>query len=427
MDWLTLDNTAKIYPLMSNAKSQNMFRANAELMEDIIPEVLKSALVLVTPRFPMLTMRLKKGFFWHYLEKNTAALDVYEESPFIMENFTFSRDNCYNFRVMYYKKRISIDFYHVLCDGGAAVEFFKCLIFNYIKLLHKDIENDGTIIDILSPISNSEYEDSFIKNFKKLKIRDLNIADLKGTPAYVIPGAQFPQGKSVTILTLNSCSVLAYSKSIGCSVTEFLSALLVMSAKENVDSSAAHINNFCLFLPINIRKFYNSTSMRNFSMFSRANIDISNSNLTLQDCINTINAALKYGTNKDVLDNRINTTVRPTKFMPMRIMPICIKSFIFNIGNRIFGKAKKSCTLSNLGVLRIPCLEQFVDKFHYQLNTNALVPLNIACSTYKNKLTISLLRNTVDASIIQTFATKLLALNFDVTIESNDWEDNYEV
>ncbi len=68
--WFKLDNAAKIFPGQNSAKWSNIFRLSVTLDEKIDPELLEKALEQTIVRFPFFDVRMRRGLFWYYLEKN---------------------------------------------------------------------------------------------------------------------------------------------------------------------------------------------------------------------------------------------------------------------------------------------------------------------------------------------------------------------
>ena len=65
--WLKLDNAAKIYPAARRRNWNNMFRVSCTLKDEVDRDVLQEALIHVAPRFPSISVRLRRGVFWYYL------------------------------------------------------------------------------------------------------------------------------------------------------------------------------------------------------------------------------------------------------------------------------------------------------------------------------------------------------------------------
>ena len=61
--WLKLDNAAKIYPAARRRNWNNMFRVSCTLKEKVDTGILSAALKLTAPRFPSISVRLRRGAF----------------------------------------------------------------------------------------------------------------------------------------------------------------------------------------------------------------------------------------------------------------------------------------------------------------------------------------------------------------------------
>ena len=61
--WRRLDNSAQIFPIISNKKFSTVFRISTVLNEKISEDILKKALKKVLNNFECFKVRLKKGFF----------------------------------------------------------------------------------------------------------------------------------------------------------------------------------------------------------------------------------------------------------------------------------------------------------------------------------------------------------------------------
>src|SRR5699024_12194274 len=72
--WYRNDNTGKIFHAVSNTDISYVFRVSMLMRETVDPEMLQEALDVISPRFPTLTVRVRKGLFWDYMEKNDEVL-----------------------------------------------------------------------------------------------------------------------------------------------------------------------------------------------------------------------------------------------------------------------------------------------------------------------------------------------------------------
>ena len=78
-NWYPLDNAAKLYPAVSNARRPYQFFFSALMAEEVKKESLELAVNRILARVPTFRTRLKKGIFWYYLEENKLPFPVREE------------------------------------------------------------------------------------------------------------------------------------------------------------------------------------------------------------------------------------------------------------------------------------------------------------------------------------------------------------
>ena len=77
---------------------------------------------------------MRKGLFWHYLEKSNLKPVVTEEFKEPCSNLYVRDKKSLLFEVTYYKRRINFEVFHVLTDGTGATCFLKEIVKHYIVL-----------------------------------------------------------------------------------------------------------------------------------------------------------------------------------------------------------------------------------------------------------------------------------------------------
>ena len=115
--WYRLDNAAKVFPSVTGERNSSVFRFAAILKEKIDPELLQQAVDIVMPRYPMFSVRLRRGIFWNYLDENKQPLKVQKEHTPPSKQMDTHGDGGYMLRVIYYEHRLSLEMFHALTDG----------------------------------------------------------------------------------------------------------------------------------------------------------------------------------------------------------------------------------------------------------------------------------------------------------------------
>ena len=119
--WMRLDNAAKIYPAARRRNWNNFFRLSATLSEPVDRPVLQSALDVTVRRFPSMAVRLRRGTFWYYLEELSKAPAIRDEKACPLAHVPFKEVRECAFRVIVYKNRIAVEFFHAITDGNGAL------------------------------------------------------------------------------------------------------------------------------------------------------------------------------------------------------------------------------------------------------------------------------------------------------------------
>ena len=302
--WLRLDNSAKISPLMANKNTQNLFCLTFRLYEEVNAATLNEALVKTVRRFPSFNVKLKTGVFWNYFEEHTGKPRVYEAKPVVMRRISSRNCNGFAFRISYFGKNIYGEFFHAVTDGVGAAEFMKSLLFTYFTMLGKDVDGEQKILTVNSPSNPDEYEDSFLTYYKKKKLSQLPIDSLKGQTAYKIAGADFENaGNGEINVYAKAKDFVAVCKKYGCTVTEMIGALFILSLYETkIKPRNLPSQNIQLFVPINLRRIFPSVTLRNFSLFSRIGV-MTSDDMTVEGLTAHIHEKLVRDTRKDVLED----------------------------------------------------------------------------------------------------------------------------
>ena len=68
--WRNLDNAAIMFSAASSTKDTRVFRFYCVLKEKIDGSILKMALDQTIQKYPVFLSVMRKGLFWHYLEKS---------------------------------------------------------------------------------------------------------------------------------------------------------------------------------------------------------------------------------------------------------------------------------------------------------------------------------------------------------------------
>ena len=65
--WYKTDNVSKAFLATVSKRETRAFRLSITLKEDVDPELLQQAVLSAIQDRPQVQVRIRRGFFWHYL------------------------------------------------------------------------------------------------------------------------------------------------------------------------------------------------------------------------------------------------------------------------------------------------------------------------------------------------------------------------
>ena len=138
MYWRRLDNSAKIFPLIVSKDYSSVFRLSVLLNENINQNILKKAVLKALKSCKTFKVKIGKGLFWYYFEKNDKEPLIELEQDYPCMAIDLEKNNDYLFKVTYFENKINIDVFHALTDGKGGFTFLKEILYNYLDIAHLD-------------------------------------------------------------------------------------------------------------------------------------------------------------------------------------------------------------------------------------------------------------------------------------------------
>lgn len=415
-NWYKLDNAAKIYPAISGPGSSSIFRVAVLLKQDVDPQVLQEALKITAPRFPTLSVRMKKGLFWYFFESNPETPMVTAEKAPPCRAIKPDENNGYLFRVSYYKKRISLEVFHALTDGTGALVFLKTLVSQYLMLKGYGVFTYAGILDCEDYPSVSETEDSFSK-YSGAK----SDSKWKEEKAYHVYGTKMPSEYLEVvhgIIPLDDFIKLARESNV--TLTMYIAALIIYSIYSTQLSNRKSYAPVKVSIPVNLRQYFPSKTLRNFSAFVNVGINFSGQEYTFEQILNAVSETMKSEVQPDKLIGKISANVKAEKNIFMRLAPLVLKNVVLRTAYNAYGENQFTCSFSNLGAIKLPEeMEQYIERFEFVLGAPASNLLNCTACSFKDDLIITFTKMMHETDLERFFFRYLTKQGLSVTIETN--------
>ncbi len=417
--WFKLDNAANIYPPTHSKNWAAMFRLSATLNENIDIEILKTSLEHALVRFPSFSCRLKRGFFWYYFDRINGIPPIKEDVRNPMTYLRLKDNRYFMFSVRYYRNRVSLEFFHAVTDGMGGLTFLLSIVREYIRLRYgENIPVTDKILSCSDSPSPEEYEDSFLKYARKHTISRSE------------PTAYHPTGTPVArhemLITsgkVDTASLKELAKSYGVTVGVMLAAILNYSVyqKQMTEKSAFLRKKWAkVSVPVNLRRFYPTKTLRNFSSYINPGIDPKLGEYTFDEILVQVKSAMDMYVNEKQLNGRFSGNVSAQKLWVVRAMPLLIKSPVLKCAYLINGDRYLSSTITNLGQIDIPEeMEKYLIRLDFILGQPGVRRSDCAVISCGGNTYINFSRTFAEADIERRFFTFLVRNGVKVFIESN--------
>ena len=417
--WMRLDNAAKIYPAARRRSWNCLFRLSATVTENIDVVVMQKALDITVKRFPSIAVRIRRGAFWYYLEELSTPPPIKSEAAYPMARMSFKDVRKCAFRVVCYENRLAVEFYHALTDGSGGLIFLKSLLAEYLTLKYNlNIPSERGVLDRTEKPKKTELEDSFLKNDGPVS------SSRKEATAFKLRGTLENDGY-LNLVTgiINADELLNLSKQYKVSLTEFLTAAMIYSIiniQNRTVLKKKHQKPVKILVPVNLRKIFGSTTLRNFALYVTPGIDPKLGDYSFEEIVKSVHHQMGYEITAKNLAAKIAANVGAERSLILKIMPLFIKNFAMKLVFNLFGERKSSITISNLGVVDIPDeMKPYVTRFDFILGEQALCTDACSALSYNGKLYISFLRTVRESEVEREFFCFLRSLGIKIKVESN--------
>ena len=413
--WYPLDDSAKIYPLSTKHGQMAIFRLSVYLKENIIPELLQMALTFTIKRFPSFATTIKKGFFWHYLDAAKRRYLVEQETEMPCKPLPISKSGSQSFRVIYCNNRISVDYFHVLTDGTGGVTFLKTLTAEYLRLLGIKAEQTKSILNINDAPKSSEIANEFPRAEKTKKV-----SGFIDKPAIQYSG-KLAKRRPCCVLhfKMDAEKLKSTAKAYNTTVTAYVLALMFIASKYAVDETEGDIS---IQVPVNMRKFYPSETLRNFSMYCGIRFPLCDIN-DIPSMLEKIAQQLSQKASKEAMSEMMNAAekmVNALRYIPLAVKTPVVRIVYGFLGDRIF-----SNILTNLGVVKMPEeLSKHILSMDFVLGAAIMNRASCAMVTYENTTTLSITKMTVDPSFEERLYDLLNEAGIPVAVEGSALYEN---
>ena len=417
--WMRLDNAALIFPAALRRHWSNAFRISFTFRDAVDPATLQQALDAVAPRFPSVCVRLRRSAFWYYLEELPQPPVVREDSCQPLVGMKRADIRRCAIRVLYYRSRMAVEFFHAVTDGTGALIFAKTLAAEYVRRRYgADVPPERGVLDLAEAPRPEELEDSFQRNVGPVAAPrdDGNVYRFRGT-------TEPDRFLHVTLGMVDSELLHDRAKAQGVTVTAYLTAVLLWSILElqaRDEPRRRKRKPVKVQIPVNLRQLYGGQTLRNFVAVANIGVDPRLGDYTLAELVQIVHHQMQLAITAKNMQTIFTPNVNSEQNPFIKPVPLFLKNLIMRAVFDAIGERVSCLSLSNLGNVALPdAMAPFVERVEFVLGPQSTAPYNASVTSWQGKTFINIVRNSVEPRLEERFFTKLVELGFHVKIESN--------
>lgn len=416
--WYKLDNAGVLYSALQREEYSAIYRFSAVMTELVSPSDLQNAIDAVMPRFPGFAMRIRRGVFWYYFEPNTAP------GPFLKPDVSdpcqpvrFHEDGGWLVRFYYYQNRISFEAFHALADGAGALTFFRTLLAEYLRRTGVSVPAGNGVLDLEEPPHPEELEDAYVR-YTGSAARKLPLIKR----AYSNKGqAEAFYTFHVTMGFLPVDKLREKARACGASVTEYLAAaLLWVLAEKQRREGYLYQRPITLAVPINLRPFFPSETLRNFIVTVQPGFDPALGEYQFEEVVAQVHHYMKLHTSRQEMQAQITRNVRYQSNRALQLVPRVLKNPLVAYNYRTRGVRPFSATFTNPGAFTVPeAMMPYIHHVEVVLGQATVPRPHVSSISYGNLMEITVAGTQVDTDTERELFRFLVRQGIPVRIESN--------
>ena len=209
------------------------------------------------------------------------------------------------------------------------------------------------------------------------------------------------------------------AKKHNATITQFLTSIYAKVLLNNQKRTVQKKRPVIISVPINLRKYFETKTLRNFSSWIDITFDYKSGDYNIDKLIELSKQQMSV-INREYLLKNINTNVHTEKNIFVRIMPLFIKKIALQLSYKLFGEGSYTTVLTNLGKVSAPKgFENLVERYDCLLCKSIINAINIGVVSFGDKFSITFTGAIKEHYIERDFCHILKQYGLDIEIFTN--------
>ena len=207
----------------------------------------------------------------------------------------------------------------------------------------------------------------------------------------------------------------------GASITEYLSAVLIQVLLDKQKREHPRRERpVALAIPINLRGWFPSETVRNFITTVRPYIDPALGDYTFPEIVSQVRHFMKLHINRQELQAAFTGNVRFTRNVLLRAVPVALKNPVMALNYRMLGVRPYTCTYTNPGAFTVPpAMAEHIRGMEVILGQATVPRAHCASISYGDTMEITFAGTQAETETERDFFRFLVQEGIPVRVESN--------
>ena len=204
-------------------------------------------------------------------------------------------------------------------------------------------------------------------------------------------------------------------------ITEYLNSVLLYALlQKQATDRHSKLRPVKIAMPINLRRFFPSKTLRNFITMIYPSIDPRLGDYTFEEITKHVHNYMQFYINEKYLRGDITTNAATQRNPFIRVVPLFIKDLVVRTFYAKVQDKNSSAGLTNMGALQVPDdMKPYLERFDIYMGQPFSNRTNCAIISFEDILTINFASSIKEADVEQYFFCKLIQDGIPVKIESN--------
>ena len=204
-------------------------------------------------------------------------------------------------------------------------------------------------------------------------------------------------------------------------ITEYLNSVLLYALLQKQENDKPYrIRPVKIAMPVNLRQFFPSKTLRNFITMVYPSIDPRLGEYSFDEIIEHVHYFMKYYVNDKFMRGDITTNYATRTNPVLRIVPLFIKDIVVRKYYSMIQDKNSSAGLTNMGKINVnDDMKPFIERFDIYMGQPFTSRTNCAIASFEDILTVNFASSIKEADVEMLFFKKLVKDGVHVKIESN--------